>query len=177
MVLFKIISASALFVLINVFIVTTGILSVEIFKRKEKRDVILLLIVLLGILGRIILDTWWDYAGRSDLILGLLGFSISVLLFIGIGIVFYLLWSKLNKKLTYFLISISTILFFTSFSLISKTPLIRVLPSKLFLFLLGSVFGFFQTLLVFSLCLVSYFLIINFLIDTTNVKIKRRNEK
>lgn len=167
MALFEIIQGSTLFVMIITFIVLTGVLFTEIFKRKNRKEIFYLIIVLYGIVVRIIIDTYWDFAGYKHLILGKEGLFLDFVLFMGIIVVFYKLWGKIDKKLILLIIFSALILIFSSFSLLALTPLIGIIPSKFSLFLLGSTMGFLQAVLVMVISISSYFLVIKFLVDNS----------
>jgi len=161
MALFEIIQGSTLFVMIITFIVLTGVLFTEIFKRKNRKE------IFYGIVVRIIIDTYWDFAGYKHLILGKEGLFLDFVLFMGIIVVFYKLWGKIDKKLILLIIFSALILIFSSFSLLALTPLIGIIPSKFSLFLLGSTMGFLQAVLVMVISISSYFLVIKFLVDNS----------
>ncbi|MFC2138203.1 hypothetical protein ACFLTE_08520 [Bacteroidota bacterium] len=167
MTLSEVVQASTIFVMINIFIVVIGILTAELFKRKSRKDVVLVMIVLMGLLARIFIDTYWDFAGHQDLILGKEGLSLSFLLFVGIFFAFHELWGKIDKKFAFSIIVSSIVLIFSSFSLLSITPLVNIIPSKVSLFLLSSSVGLTQAILVMAISFATYFLVIKFLVDTS----------
>jgi spermidine/putrescine transport system substrate-binding protein len=152
-----------LFIIVIIIIVLIGILITEYFKRKgNKRKGILSFIAILSLLvALIIIDTSQYVYGFVSLVLKNAMIILNSIVVVLLGVISYRYWKEINKKLFFSMLilaaGITTVLVALSISF------------SLFLRILNIIFVSLVTILF-------YFFIIDFLIKTSNGRIKREKK-